>query len=822
VWLTVTIAREQRAAVREGMQATVRAFAIGVDRDLREDLHTLQALAALRSLDAEDLTAAREELRRVAATRRQWLAITLYTPDGRRVLDTVRPLDEPATGDADRAGVLRVLETGRPVVAEPTGFGPDSFAVRVPVVRAGRLHYVLNATVSAAAVGEIFHRQGLPESWLGSLVDGRGVTIARSGDVAAPVGQPTGFPLGTMVGREGWGGRVGLPEGAFYFAYARPELTAWLVVLAVPVAALDRQWIHSLGAIVVGGAAFLVIGMGLAALAGRPITRSVGRDLESAGHAREVAERAVREREAQLSAIVNQATAGIAQTDLDGRFVLVNRRYCDLVGRAWDEVMDLSFVDVMHSEDRPRAAAAMRGLTVDEPEAAVETRHARPDGSPRWVDVNLSLVREAGGPRFVAIVALDATGRHEAEDAARAGDLERRELLAREQKARQDAEAASQAKDDFLAVLSHELRTPLNTLRLWAGVLRTGPRDAHTIARAVDTIDRNAVLQARLIEDLLDISRIVSGRLRLTIEQVDLAGIIEAAVETVRTAADNKAIVLTTTLDPTTGPVLGDSTRLQQVVWNLLSNAVRFTPAGGRVAVELKRVRRDAELTVMDTGRGMAPGLLPRVFDRFRQGESGTMRSHGGLGLGLSIARQIVELHGGTIRADSPGEGRGATFTVCLPLATSLAVRREAAAAPIRPTGPDPTPSRRLEKVHVLVVDDDAETREVMKVALGFEGAQVTTAPSVAGAVAAIDRRWPDVLVSDIGMPGEDGYDLIRKVRRLEAVRGRHLPAIALTAYAAAEDRRRALEAGYEAHVAKPVEASTVAPLIASLLSKER
>ena len=608
--------------------------------------------------------------------------------------------------------------------------------------------------------------------------------------------------------------------------------SVWLAVVLAPGATLGRPWMRSLGAIVLCGAACLLMGVALATLACRPITRSLnrlaeaaaefGRDLEAAGQARELTERAARAREAPLSAIVNQATAGIAQTDLEGRFVLVSQRYCDLAGRTSDEVMDLSFADTVQAEDRARAATALRGLTVDEPEAAIETRHVRPDGSLRWVDVSLSLVREAGEPRSIAIVALDATGRHAAEEAARTGDLERGELLAREQKARQEAEAASQAKDEFLAVVSHELRTPLNTLRLWVGVLRNGPRDAQTIARAVDTIDRNAILQARLIEDLLDASRIISGRFRLAIERLDLAGIIEPALEAVRAAARNKAIGLTSALDPAAGPVLGDSTRLQQVVWNLLSNAVRFTPAGGRVTVGLRRLGPEAELTVTDTGRGMAPGLLPRVFDRFRQGESGTMRSHGGLGLGLSIARQIVELHGGTIRADSPGEGRGATFTVCLPLAVVQAVRPGPAAPRARPNGPDRAPTRRLENVDVLVVDDDAETREVLKVVLGFEGARVTTAPSVADAVAAIERRWPDVLVSDIGMPGEDGYDLIRRVRRLEAVRGRHLPAIALTAYTGVEDRRRTLHAGYDTHVAKPVEASAFAPLIASLLPRER
>ena len=627
----------------------------------------------------------------------------------------------------------------------------------------------------------------------------------------------------------------------------------WLaVVLAAPGITLHRPWMRSLGAILAGGAAVVLAGVALATLACRPITRSltrlaeaaaelgggrtpapidspvtdlasVGRDLQAAGRARELAERAAHAREAQLSAIVNQSTAGIALTDLEGRFVLVNRRYCDLVGCAADEVIGRSLADTVCAEDRACATVALRGLTVDEPKATLETHHARPDGSLRWVDVSLSLVREASEPRSIAVVALDTSDRHAADEAGRAGDRERGELLARERKARQDAEAVSQAKDEFLAVVSHELRTPLNTLRLWAGVLRNGPRDAQTIARAVDAIDRNAILQARLVDDLLDVSRIVSGRFNLTIERVELAGLIEPAIETVRAAAENKAISLATALDPATGPVLGDSTRLQQVVWNLLSNAVRFSPAGGRVTVGLRRAGSEAVLTVTDTGRGMSPELLPRVFDRFRQGETGTMRSHGGLGLGLSIARQIVELHGGTIRADSPGEGRGATFTVSLPLEALHAARPRPAGPPARPTGPDRAASiHRLENVDVLVVDDDAETREVLKIALTLEGARVTTAPSVADAVEAIERRWPDVLVSDIGMPGEDGYDLIRRVRRLEAVLGRHLPAIALTAYAAAEDRRRTLHAGYDRHMAKPVEASAVAPLIASLLPPEK
>ncbi len=967
LWLTVTIARDRRAELRDGMLDTARALAIAVDRDLQADTRTLQAMAASSSLDAANLSAVRDEMRRVAASQHEWRAISLHTPDGRRVLDTGSPLLDGR--EPDPAGVRRALDSGEPLVSGPVD-GGNAFAVRVPVVRSGVVHYVLSATVTASVVREVFRQHGLPLGWMGSLVDGRGVVIVRSRDPSADVERSSRFPVPLTGAREGWGGYVQLPEGSFYFAHARPQLADWHIVLAAPVAALDRPWMRSLLAIVLGGAAFLAVAIGLAIFAVRPISRSlrglaaaaadlgrghtparigsavselevVGRDLEAAGRAREVAECAVRESEAQLSAIVNQATAGIAETDLEGRFVLVNRRYCDLVGRSADELVGLSLVDIVHPADRARAAATLRGLTEKEPELIAETRYLRPDGSVCWVDASLSLVRDSGAPRSVAIVALDATGRRAAEDAVRALDarfrlladaapvlvwmagsdtrrtwfspqwivfvgrkleqevgvgwlenvhaedrarcaetalrefaarrrfsleyrlrrhdglyrwvrddgvplfapdgaftgyigacvdvtsqkmaeLERGELLAREKKARQDVEAASQAKDEFLAVLSHELRTPLNALRLWVGILRGGPLDPKTFERAVDTIDRNAELQARLIEDLLDVSRIVSGRLRLATERVDLVAVVGAALETVRAAADNKDIVLSTGLDPGTGAVLGDPTRLQQVVWNLLANAVRFTPAGGRVEVSLRQVDHEAELTVTDSGRGIAPDLLPRVFDRFRQGESGTTRSHGGLGLGLSIARQLVELHGGTIRASSPGEGRGATFTVRLPIAASVAGRPPRQPVASRRDDPGRAPARPLEDVHVLVVDDDVETREVMAVALGREGARVTTVPSVADAVEAIERGWPDVLVSDIGMPGEDGYDLIRKVRHLEATRGRHIPAIALTAYAAAEDRRRALEAGYEAHVAKPVPATAVTPLIVSLLPLRR
>jgi PAS domain S-box-containing protein len=833
IWLAVSAAHEQRAAQRGRMEDTARALAVAIEHDLLDDVHALEVVAASPALDGGDPEAARAELRRVAAGQREWLGITLHTPDGRCVLDTARPADGAAALEPDR--VRAVLDRGAPVIAHEAGATPAVFAVRVPVLREGAPRYVLGATVSAGVVSDLFGT--LPARWSGSLVDHRGNVFARIPAAAAgPAALSAGsagprFPIAPGGPGSGWGGRAELPGGPVYFAYAHPALTDWHVVLAAPVAVLDRPRMRSLGTVAAGGVAMLLITMALATLALRPITGSVSalagaaaalgrgrhpaplgaavadlapvsRDLEAAAEGRERAEQGRRESLAQLAALVNQATAGVAQLGRDGRFILVNRRYGDLVGRTPADLIGHAFEEVLHPGDRARDVAFLRGLTPEAPERVTETRYLGPDGSVRWVDASLSLGRGPDAPGAVTIVALDATGR--------------RDLLERERSARREAEAASQAKDEFMATLSHELRAPLQTLRLWAGMLRGGLQDPQALARAADTIDRNAILQTRLVDDLLDVSRGVSGQLQLVIEPIAIAPIVQAAIDTVRPGALNKGLTLVEDLDPGAGMVRGDAIRLQQVAWNLLANAVRFTPEGGRVEIRLHGVDHTAVLTVTDSGRGIATDLLPHVFDRFRQGESGANRSHGGLGLGLSIARQLVELHGGSIEAASPGEGRGATFTVRLPSAGAPAAR--SADAP--PAAGAAGPARPLERVRVLVVDDDAETREVMAVALGRQGAVVTTAPSVGEAVAAIERGWPDVLLTDIRMPGEDGYDLIRKVRHLEAIGGRHLPAIALTGYAAADDRRRVLDAGFEAHVAKPVPATVVAPIIVSLLER--
>ncbi len=378
------------------------------------------------------------------------------------------------------------------------------------------------------------------------------------------------------------------------------------------------------------------------------------------------------------------------------------------------------------------------------------------------------------------------------------------ELARAVQEARAEAEEAHRMKDQLLATLSHELRTPLNAILGWAQILRAGRLDPEGMVRGLDAIERNARSQAQLIGDLLDISHIASGKLRLEAQPVDLAEVIEAALSTIQPAAEARGVSVDRSLDPRAGLVTGDPARLQQVIWNLLSNAVKLTPSGGRVEIRLATVDGQAGIQVQDTGQGIDPSLLPHVFDLFRQG---------GLGLGLSIVRELVELHGGTVQAESPGSGQGATFTVVLPLAAS----RPLGETPPEPFAPirDEEPRPPLAGLRLLAVDDEPDTLDVMAELLAMRGAEVATASSADQALEVLQRFDPDVLVSDISMPGRDGYDLIREVR---TGRGpEELPAVAVTAFAGPEDRRRALDAGFQVHMAKPVDPGELVSVIARL-----
>jgi signal transduction histidine kinase len=410
---------------------------------------------------------------------------------------------------------------------------------------------------------------------------------------------------------------------------------------------------------------------------------------------------------------------------------------------------------------------------------------------------------------FLAVAAI-VTERKLAEEKLRASEE-------RFRNAYEQAESASQIKDEFLATLSHELRTPLNAMLGWARILQSSNLDKDTAKHAVETIYRNARVQAQLIDDLLDVSRIISGKLHLEPQPLEVAPAIQAAIDVVQPAASAKGIDLEMSIDRGPGRVSADPDRLQQVLWNLLHNAVKFTPAGGSVQISVERIDSSVRIAVRDTGQGIEPEFLPNVFDRFRQADSSTTRLHGGLGLGLGIVRSLVELHGGSVAATSDGTGRGSTFTVTLPHLTDQETGR------YRTGGMPPQSSRKedlrtepspaLTGLRLLVVDDEPDGRELVVVMLKRCGAEVTAVASAAEALDTIGQWRPDVLISDIEMPGEDGYALINKIRSSE-LKGARLPAVALTAHARDEDRARALDAGYQAHVAKPVSLADLATAI--------
>lgn len=397
-----------------------------------------------------------------------------------------------------------------------------------------------------------------------------------------------------------------------------------------------------------------------------------------------------------------------------------------------------------------------------------------------------------------------------------AAELEK--LFTSERHARSEAETANRLKDEFLATVSHELRTPLNAILGWANLLRTGKLDGGKIQEALETVERNARSQAQIIEDLLDVSRIITGKLKLDIRPLNAAALVKSAVDSISPAAEAKEIVIKTNIADETTEIAGDSARLQQVLWNLLSNAVKFTPRGGTIEIGVKRESSNLVVSVGDTGSGIEPEFLPYVFDRFRQADGTTTRHFGGLGLGLAIVKHLVEQHGGSVRAESDGKGKGAVFILNLPLLSRSQTNGKPADSEIYGENhSDAAIEKSLAGLNVLVVDDEIDALELIKIFLETSGAQVSTAQSVAEALENIKQAQPDIIVSDIGMPGTNGYEFIDNVRRLAPEKGGRIPAIALTAYARNEDRLEALRYGFQTHIAKPVEMNELIETVASL-----
>ena len=535
-------------------------------------------------------------------------------------------------------------------------------------------------------------------------------------------------------------------------------------------------------------------------------------DKESVGRIwsfRDITERRIAEKEhAYLAAIVASSNDAIIGKSLGGTITSWNTAAERTFGYTAGEAVGQPIAFIVPPDRLEEERSILERLGRGEGIEQLESVRLRKDGRRIHVSLTISPVKDPEG-RIVgaSTIARDVT--------------ERAQLLAREQAARAQAEQASRLKDDFLATISHELRTPLNAILGWAHILRLGHLDESKAQHAAEVVERNARAQAQMIEDLLDVSRIIAGKLRLDVRPVMPAVPIEAALESVSPMAEAKGVRLHSILDQHAGPISGDPGRLQQIVWNLLVNAIKFTPRDGRVEIRLERVHSNAEIIVTDSGEGMLPQFLPHVFDRFTQADASSARATGGLGLGLAIVRHLVELHGGRVAAASPGKGQGATFTVRLPLRPVLprddheASPQNAASSHLSPReGPS------LRDVRVLVVDDEPDTRELLKEVLERCGAHVRDVGSAHEALEHIKEWRPMVIVSDIGMPGEDGYALIRQVREWERGVGAWTPAVALTAYARGEDRMKALAAGYQVHAAKPIDPMEFAFVVAGVVQQ--
>jgi PAS domain S-box-containing protein len=515
--------------------------------------------------------------------------------------------------------------------------------------------------------------------------------------------------------------------------------------------------------------------------------------------------------ESALSALADALPVMVWTAGPDGAWDGVNVRWTRCTGASLDKSRGRAWVALVHPEDADRCAQAWtEAVRAGQPFEA-EVRLATAAGGHRWHLGRAQAERDAQG----AVVRWVGTWT-DIEDLKRTQGRDE-QALREDQAAREEAEAANRAKDEFLAMISHELRTPLGAILIWSQLLRNEKMDEASMARALGMIERSTKTLAKLIDDLLDVSRIIAGKLRLDSRPVVLRPVIEAAVEAAQPDADSKGLRIERALSTDTIMVSGDPVRLQQVVGNLLSNAVKFTPEGGRLGVTVETTSTHARITVSDNGAGISGEFLPFIFERFRQADTTSTRRNKGLGLGLAISRHLVELHGGTIEASSAGEGQGSTFTVSVPLLRAAAA--DAAGQPAVRSENWPAQGGSLEGVRVLVVDDESDARDALALVLERCGARVTVAGSAAEALAAWRREPQDVLLSDIAMPGEDGYSLIRKIAA-SRTDGRPVPAAAVTAYATTEDRQRALEAGYRDHLSKPVDPGALVTTVARLAGR--
>ena len=847
--LIVRSSHEQRALVEQRNVETARAVSVAMDQHVESARAALQALAATDLLTTPERVTFNEAALRLVPTQPGWYAVLLVHPSGAVMADTaLGDNDIPSFTTAD--WVQRVVTTKQPTVSNllrDATAGGHFFIVAVPVMRGGEVRSVLAAQIRSTSLSEILRRQSAPPNGVMSVLDGVPVIMARTRGEAEYAGKPPSrdfVAIATRLTEGSWRSTTleGIPA---YAAMSRSPLTGWTVGIAIPAAEMEAPIRNSVIALVLVGALILGIGivcvlvlrsfivraMSSASVAARALARgepvvalpsgiaeaeelSTGlleaasildariRERDQALLAERVARSASEKDEARLSVTLQSIGDAVITTDPAGHITLLNPVAQALTG--WTEAAAIGqpvehvFRIVQEETRRPVANPVSKvfreGRIVG---LANHTVLLSRDGRETPIEDSAAPIRAAdGGLIGIVLVFRDASDRREAERRKQA-------LLDREQEARRAAETLSRSKDEFVATVSHELRTPLNAIFGWVRLLRSGSLNESQHEHALEVIERNTRAQAQLIEDLLDMSRVVTGHLRLDMRRVELAGVIQAAVDAVRPASEAKELQIAVDVDPRVGPISGDPGRLQQIVWNLLTNSVKFTNKGGRIEVSLAGEGSDAVLCVKDTGIGMSSELLPHIFERFRQGASSASRAHGGLGIGLALVQHLVEMHGGTVEARSDGDGHGSTFTLRMPMLGTRAVSDRPLLSNLDGAGAAQG-TGALAGVSIVVVDDDKDARDLISTTLVHAGATVLSAGSMMEALQVLRSATPQALVSDIAMPNGTGYELIGEVRRLPQLA--KIPAIALTAFGRVEDRERALAAGFNYHITKPVD----------------
>ena len=883
-WTVLEMHREERARVERSLTATARALSLAVDGELDAAITALEGLATSSDLDSGNLRAFHAQATALRAQRPGWTTIALDEPGGTEILNVLRPLGTPlALTGGDPEDIRRVVTTGQPVISDAF-VGPLSgqwvIGVHVPVIRAGKVRYILSTTIHTHDLRDVLLDQRLPSEWIGTILDRKRLIVARTHGEDKFVGEPASERLlaASAQASEGWYRGLTKEGTSTYSAFSRSPRSGMTVALGVPSHLIEAPLARSLWRLAGSGVIALALGIAVAiffarriagpittlAVAAHDISRGTApppaasaiTEVNTLRHAMGEAARLVRDERETLETIARTGQLLSGELSLE-RLVQGVTDACTRLCRAAfgtffsvtgerGEALTLAAISGVSHEafagfPMPRSTElfgpTFRGERVVRIDDVTADPHFGKNPPLRGMPPGLPAVRS-----YLAVSVVSRAGEilgglffghpepgvfTEREEALVRGlaphiatAIDNARLYERQQAARAEAEAANTLKDEFLATLSHELRTPLNAVLGWARMLKASSLDEATAKRAIDVIERNAHAQMQLIEDLLDVSRIITGKLRLDVKAVSPAAVIEAAVDALRPAAEAKAIRLQPVLDPRAGPVSGDPDRLQQVVWNLLSNAVKFTPRGGRVQIRLERVNSHVEIVVTDTGKGIAPDVLPFVFDRFRQADSSSQRAHGGLGIGLALVKNLVELHGGSVQAASPGPDHGATFTVKLPVMLHAETAERATTA----TVPDHamTSIGSLNGVSLLVLDDDSDALDLFVTVLRQAGGDVRSARSVVEAMTLL-RAWePDAIVSDIEMPGENGYAFIRRLRGGEVSHGDRIPAIAVTAYGGVNERIRVLSAGFDAYVAKPVEPDELAAIIGRMVARAR